>query len=247
VVTSLSIAPATLSMVVGGNRQLRAAAGMSDGTTQDVSATAVWSSMQSVIVSVSASGAVTAQRIGSTTILAQSNGLSASAVVSVLPLVAVSYYSRIDADNSGVDGTIQLVNPDLGDQCAMVYVFDQNQELNECCGCTISDNGMRTLSVVNDLTGNTLTGKIPRAGEIKVVPSDPTNNPKCDPTSQAPTGQISGWQTEARVGGGTVQIIENPFDLVPLNSSEATFLANMCSYIKQLGSGKGICSCGTGD
>ncbi len=247
VATSLSIVPATLSMVVGGNRQLRAVAGMSDGTTQDWSATAAWSSMQPSIVSVSPGGVLMGQQVGSTTVLAQNNGLSASAAVTVVPLVAVSYYSRIDADNSGVDGTVQLVNPGLGSQCAMVYVFDQNQELNECCGCAISDNGMRTLSVVNDLTANTLTGRSPRAGEIKVVPSDAAQYPQCDASSITPSGEIQGWGTDAQLSGGTVQVTENPFDLVPLNNSEATLLSNLCGYLKQLGSGKGICSCGTGD
>jgi hypothetical protein len=247
-VIALNIVPATLSMVLESSRQLQAMATLSDGTTQDMTGTVSWSSMPPGIASMSSGGLAIAQQVGSTTILAQSNGLTGSADLTVVPLVAVSYFSRVNAVNSGVDGTIRLTNPGLtGDLCAMVYVFDQNQELNECCGCSVSDSGLLTLSLLNDLTANTLTGKKPRAGEIKVVPSDPAQNPQCDPASSAPTGAIQGWGTNAQVSGSTTQVTETAFAMLPLSDGEVTILVNLCSFVKKLGSGKGICSCGTGD
>jgi hypothetical protein len=128
----------------------------------------------------------------------------------------------------------------------MVYVFDRNQELSECCGCSVSDSGLRTFSLLLDLTANPLTGKTPQAGVIEIVSSDPTQNPQCDPDSLAPTGVILGWETNAQpAGGGTFQETETTFAQVPLGG-EATILENECSYLDQLGSGQGICSCGTG-
>jgi hypothetical protein len=246
---ALNIIPATFSMVLGSSRQLQAIATLSDGTTQDMTGTVAWSSMQPDIASVSSGGLATAQHVGSTTILAKSNGLTGSADLTVVPLVAVSYFSRINAVKSGVDGTIRLTNPGLtsGDLCAMVYVFDQNQELNECCGCSVSDSGLVTLSLLNDLTANTLTGKKPRAGEIKVVPSDPAQNPQCDPVSSVPAGAILGWGTNAQVSAGTTQVTETAFAMVPLSDGEEKVLVNLCNFVQQLGSGNGICSCGTGD
>jgi hypothetical protein len=244
VVIGLNVVPATLSMVLGSSRQLQAIATLSDGTTQDMTGTVAWSSTDPNIATVSSGGLASAAQVGSTTILAQSNGLTGSAQITVVPLVAVSYFSRVNSVNAGIDGTVQLTNPGPTSLCAMVYVFDQNQELNECCGCPISHNGMRTLSLLKDLTANTLTGKKPRAGEIKVVPSDPAQNPQCDPVASAPTGVIPAWGMNAQVPGATT---ETEYAMVPLSDGEETILVNLCSFVKQLGGGHGICSCGSGD
>jgi len=251
---ALNINPPTLSIVLEGSRQLQAIATMSDGTTQNMTGTAAWSSIEPAIVSVSPGGLVTAQQVGSATILAQSNNLSASASLTVIPLMAVSYFSLIDSVNAGVDGTYRLINPGLtagnssaGSLCAMVYVFDQNQEMNECCGCAISDSGLLTLSLLNDLTANTLTGNAPRAGQIKVVPSTPGPNQQCNAASPSPNGVVVGWGTNAQnPSTGASPITEEEFSLVPLYGGEATVMENLCSYIQQLGSGSGICTCGTG-
>ena len=247
VVTALKIVPGTVSLLLGGSIQLQAIATLSNGTTQDMTATATWSAMPPNVASVTASGILTATRIGSATILAQASGATGSADLTVTPLALVSYFNHAGAVATGIDGTVQLANPGFGDLCAMVYVFDQNEELNECCGCTISDSGLRTLSVLNDLTANPLTGVMPRGGEIKVVPADLSQNPQCNPSSAAPTGALVGWAANAQGSGDNVQVTETPLEATRLTSNEATFLANMCNYLQKLGSGKGICSCGTGD
>jgi len=247
-VTALSVNPATLSLVLGGSGQFQAMATMSDGTTQDVSGTATWSATPPGIASVSGGGMATAQRPGSTTIQAQAGGFTGSATLAVMPLMLVNYYARSSAVASGIDGTVYLTNPGLTSTslCAMIYVFDQKQELNECCGCLISDSGLRTLSLLVDLTSNPLTGIEPNAGEIKVVPSDP--GPTCDPGSPSPDGALNGWETNVQVDPSTgAQVTETGFDVIQLSSSEGTLMANLCSFLEQLGSGQGICSCGSGD
>jgi len=248
-VTALSVNPPTMSLVLGGSGQFQAMATMSDGSTQDVSGTATWSSTPSGIVSVGGGGMATAQRPGSTTIQAQAGGFTGSATLAVMPLMLVNYYARSSAVASGIDGTVYLTNPGLTSTslCAMIYVFDQNQELNECCGCLISDSGLRTLSLLVDLTANPLTGIAPNAGEIKVVPSDPGST--CDPGSPTPDGALNGWETNVQVDSstGSAQVTETAFDEIQLGSSEGTLMANLCSFLEQLGSGQGICSCGTGD
>jgi hypothetical protein len=46
------------------------------------------------------------------------------------------------------DATVRINNPGStnGDLCAMIYVYDSNQEMNECCGCLTTPDGLRTLS-----------------------------------------------------------------------------------------------------
>jgi trimeric autotransporter adhesin len=246
---SLSIVPSPVSIVIGTNYQLRAIATLSDGTTEDVTAITTWSSVQPGIVAVNSTGMITGEQIGSTTIIAQAEGQTASGTVTVIPLLLVSYYNLANAQNSGADGTVYLAHPGLvpGDLCAMIYVFDSGQEMNECCGCVISDNGLLTLSLINDLTSNTLTGKQPVAGTIEIVPSQPTGG-QCNAASVTPAGGLVGWETNPQISTpGTYQVTEVPFHPAPLVSTESQVLATECSMIQQLGSGAGTCTCGTGN
>jgi len=58
------------------------------------------------------------------------------------------------------DALVHIINPDheatqqLGTQCAMIYVFDDIEEMQACCGCPVTPDGVRTLSVINNLTSN---------------------------------------------------------------------------------------------
>jgi hypothetical protein len=67
--------------------------------------------------------------------------------------------------------SVSITNPGLtyGTLCAEIYVFDQDQQLSECCGCIETHNGLRTLSVRNNLTDNPLIGVRSSAGVIKIV------------------------------------------------------------------------------
>src|ERR1019366_10015062 len=122
-----------------------------------------WSSTQPAIASVSSGGLAIAEQVGSTTILAEGSGLTGSADLSVMPLIAVNYFDRASAEKSGADGTVRLTNPGStpGGLCAMVYGFDQNQALNQCSGCWVTDSGMRSISLLLDLSANPLTGNKP--------------------------------------------------------------------------------------
>ena len=246
---SLSIIPSPVNIVIGTNFQLHAVATLSDGTTEDVTSIATWSTTQPSIASVSSTGMITGAQVGSTTVFAQADGQSASAPVNVIPLLLVSYYNLANARNSGTDGTVYIAHPGLvpGDLCAMIYVFDSGEELNECCGCVISDSGLLTLSLMNDLTSNPLTGKQPVAGTVEIVSSQLTGG-QCNAGSPTPAGTLLGWEANVQPGTpGTFQVSEVPFHRSPLVPSEAQTLAGECSMLQQLGSGAGTCTCGTGN
>ena len=249
VVIALNIIPATVSMVLQSSRQLQAMATMSDGTTQNMTAAVAWSSAQPGIASVTGGGLAMAQQVGSTAIQAQVSGLTGSASLTVIPLMTVSYFNLANAKKSGYDDIVRLTNPGLtlGNLCAMIYVFDTNEELNECCGCAIPDSGLLTLSLIDDLTANTLTGKKPVAGVIEIVPSSPGTNAQCNAGSLAPNGVILGWGTNVQASQGTFQVTEEAFAQTRLSATQVEVLATECSMMQQLGSGRGICSCGTGD
>src|SRR5271157_1838807 len=96
--------------------------------------------------------------------------VTVSGVASAQDYFRVNYFAN--ANTAGApDATVRLDNPGLtyGNLCAMIYVFDRDEQLTECCGCVESHNDLRTLSVNGDLTSNPLTGRKSTTGVIKVV------------------------------------------------------------------------------
>jgi hypothetical protein len=160
----------------------------------------------------------------------------------------VNYFSN----NAGTapDATVRMDNPGLtyGNLCAMVYVFDADQQLSECCGCVETHNGLRTLSVRSNLTSNPLTGVVATNGVIKVV-SAAVNDSPCDPTSNvSPRANLRVWVTHIQNAVGTAwPITETESSDSTLGATELANLQAQCAFVNILGSGHGICSCGTGD
>jgi hypothetical protein len=188
--------------------------------------------------------------IGTAKIFASTDAFSVSGTIVVSPVAGAEYFSNAHNANAP-DGTLNLVNTGLtsSDLCAMVYVFDTSQEMNECCGCLISqDGGMKTLSVNNDLTSNTLTGVKLTTGVIRVVPADAASNPTCNAGTVTPSGLVMPWLTHIQYfEPGTFTVTETDPQLRPLNTTELSDLASDCSFMQKLGSGHGICTCGVGD
>src|SRR5215469_6753826 len=148
------------------------------------------------------------------------------------------------------DATVRISNPGLtyGNLCAMIYVFDADQQLTECCGCVETHNGLRTLSVRSNLTSNPLTGVVSRNGVIKVV-SAAINNSPCDPSSNVtPKANLRAWVTHIQNAVvGAFPITETESSDSTLGATELANLQAQCAFIGILGSGQGSCSCGTGD
>jgi|SRR5579871_705377 len=246
VVVSMSIAPASSVLALGTQEQLSALAKFSDGSTQDMTLRATWTSADSSIADVSAQGLVIARHTGETTISVTSDLVNGSADLTVKPVLAVSYFSN--ANTSGVaDATIRLTNPGLNGEnlCAEIYVFDKDQQLSECCGCMVSPDGLLTLSINSDLTGNPLTGVNSTDGVIKIVSADVSASSACDPTAITPDANLVAWSTNIqgqRKSG--FAMTETPFQLTALGDSELAALQSECSFASTLGSGQGTCGCG---
>lgn len=156
----------------------------------------------------------------------------------VKPLVAVAPLATIRIDNPGFT---------YGNLCAMIYVFDNDQQLTECCGCIETHNGLRTIGL-NSLTGNPLTGVVSNNGVVKIV-SAAVNNSPCDPSANVrPTRDLRAWATHVQTAySGGLSITETEFSDAPLGATELANLQAQCAFIGILGSGHGICSCGFGD
>ena len=83
------------------------------------------------------------------------------------------------------DALLRLINPNgsanpglqAGEEhtvCAMIYVFDGDQEMGECCGCPLSPSKLSTFSVLDNLTSNFIFGGANDYGNgiIAVVAAD---------------------------------------------------------------------------
>jgi hypothetical protein len=171
-----------------------------------------------------------------------------SSVAIAQDVYKVNYFSNNAAP--APDATVRIDNPGLtyGNLCAMIYVFDADQQLSECCGCVETHNGLRTLSVRSNLTSNPLTGVVSRNGVIKVV-SAAVNDSPCDPTSNvSPKANLRVWVTHIQNAVGTAfPITETESSDSTLGATELANLQAQCAFVNILGSGQGICSCGTGD
>jgi hypothetical protein len=183
-------------------------------------------------------------------------------MVSAQDVFFVSYYSGANTEGNQ-DGLIRLTNPgvdDGNDLCADIYVFDNTEQLLECCGCTLTPNDLRSLSINGNLTRNPANGQRLTTGVLKIVSAKPNPNSRgqCDPTGGAtlrgfkdnivPTPDIRAWATHIQnpfSEGGAVAT-EEEFADAPLSADELATLQHKCFGIQTLGSGRGICTCGIG-
>src|SRR5579863_896448 len=174
----------------------------------------------------------------------------------------VSYYSN--ALISGVpDGTVHIVNPGTavtkinldgkpinGNLCAQIYVLNNDEQEVECCGCTLTPDSERTISIDRNLLGNPINaGIVTHDGVIKVVSELAPGKGNCLPDVEgvAPTAGLRAWATHIQTASDTYVETEEEFGAAPLSDNELFWLQNQCSTIYTSGSGHGKCSCGYGD
>ncbi|MGC2324696.1 MAG: hypothetical protein WA463_18825 [Terriglobales bacterium] len=178
--------------------------------------------------------------------------LAPGALLAQGPTYYVDYYANNPGPvTSGNDQVIRIVNvgrggtpltSPVGDICADIYVFDNNQEMISCCSCRLTPNELLSASVAFNLTNNPVTSVVPAAGVVKIGLTG--GFPACDTpltASDASLGVVFG--THLQVTGGATFVTEAEKLPSPLSAAEAAFLPTACQFAQYLGSGKGICSC----
>ncbi len=138
----------------------------------------------------------------------------------------VSYFANNVA--AAPDATVRFINDgDTGGNLwADFYVFDDSEELTECCACVITPDGLLSESVKTQLTAAPLTGKVPTRGVIKVIASTTP-----DPTNVVTAAGLHGWATHIQGPTKNVySITETAFADANLVAGEKTLLQNLCYY-----------------
>lgn len=165
------------------------------------------------------------------------------------------------------DSLVRIVNPTSQPAlCAMIYVFDEAEEQQECCGCSITADGFLSLSTENNLTGNPASGAAHfPTGVIKIVSSLPNTSVAgvCDPgLTLTPTPTLREWgehaeetsaEDKGEVGSAirpsvaVTRTIENVsilnYSPAPTDAQEFTNLVAECAKIESNGTGTGVCTC----
>jgi hypothetical protein len=142
--------------------------------------------------------------------------------------------------------------------CVSVYGFDNNEELLDCCTCSITANGLASIPVHAGVLANTLTGKVPASAVIKLVVTNdaPANCTVAGAAANGVTTATRGFSPGLRAWGTTLHATvsggysstETPFAFAgdELSAAEYTHLTSFCNFINLDGTTQGICpGCGT--
>jgi hypothetical protein len=167
-------------------------------------------------------------------------GLASGVAVAQSPAVPVGdasvYFVTYFSNNvtAAPDQTVRIVHDGVtqGNLFAAYYVFDDSQELIECCACVITPDGINSESVRKNLTANPLTGIIPTRGVIKVIGSTTGSAARVSPSAG-----LHGWATHIQAtkttgtkGASPWFMTEAPLADAQLGTAEQALLQNLCYY-----------------
>ena len=145
----------------------------------------------------------------------------------------------------------------------VIYLFDDIQELEACCSCFVSADGVRTISTINDLVSHAaFVGAKTSVGAIKVVGSErgcgiipgrffsaaflgPNNLAEGLGASLGHTETIAS-NLPPSFGFVTSTSVDE-FANAPIDNAEVSSLTFFCTALFFGGSGAGICTCGSGE
>ena len=142
-----------------------------------------------------------------------------------------TYYSN--ANTTGApDETVRIINGGAtgGNLYADIYVFDDSEELQECCSCQVTPDGLLSESVNKNLTANPITGIKPTRGVIKVIAS-PNNDATAIGTLS--TG-LTGWSTHVQKLSSGFLLTEASMHPMSLSADEFSLLQSLCLFDKRL-------------
>jgi hypothetical protein len=148
-----------------------------------------------------------------------------------------TYFSN--ANTTGGLANVNIIDPIEGPEiCAMIYVFDTAQDMQACCGCPITAEGLLTLSISGNLAPNPVgSTAILMDGSIRVLASttnaappppgdslfpgetcDPHTFRCCDPGARSGALNVGEFEGELVAWAGHIQgsqITESEFLVDP--------------------------------
>jgi hypothetical protein len=148
-------------------------------------------------------------------------------------------------------GTVGTSSSVTGAICVNVYTLDPGEELESCCSCPVTPDGLVSLFVKSNLLANPLfPGTAPTSVVIKLYATVPATGPSgCagqagNTAAVAATG-LAAWGTTTHVipGNAAGVTTETAFTPSTVSASEITKLQQTCEIATNgASSGAGICA-----
>jgi hypothetical protein len=159
----------------------------------------------------------------------------------------VRYAANLNIGDSYVDFTNTGATVATGvpqNLCMNLYTYDPGEELISCCTCSVTPDGLQSLSVLKSLISNTLTPAIPTSVVIKAVASTGSCNASVVPALGLAHGALL-WGTtlhqNTSTATATYAMTEGAFQFADLSAAELASMTQLCGFIQSDGSGFGIC------
>ena len=161
--------------------------------------------------------------------------------------------SKINISNDGQNSiaysqTSSLATGD-GNLCVGVYTFDANEELQSCCSCLVTPNGLASLSA-QAINATSLTGENPTSLVVKLLawsttagasstappgtPAPPTSSSCNAATPGTLAGGMHAWGTTLHPlpsgGPSTYTVTETEFSPANLSAAEYAHITQSCEF-----------------
>jgi len=163
----------------------------------------------------------------------------------------VRYVANLDVGDSFIDlgNDGQSAGPGSGNLCIGVYTFDANEELQSCCACLVTPNGLASLSAqainATSLTGENATSLVVKllawsttAGTSSTdppgTPAPPTSS-SCNPATPGTLADgMHAWGTTIHQlpsgGRSTYTVTETEFSHASLSAAEYAHITLSCEF-----------------
>jgi len=182
--SGIQVTAASMNVTVGTAEQLTATGGYSNGTTQNLTSKVSWSSSDSSIATVDASGMLTPKAHGSVTISASSSGVSGTATLTIsTTLVSIA-----------VTSTTLSVAPSTSEQFIATGTYND--------GSTQNLTGNVTWASSNPSVA-TVSSSAPTLGMVKALSTGTTS-------ISATSGSVTGSATLTVTSATVVSIVVTP-------------------------------------
>ena len=165
--TTITVSPASFSVVAGRTNQLSAQGSYSDGTTQDLTTQVTWNSSASNIASVAASGLVKGLSAGSATITATLGPVSGSSAATVTAPLLTTITVNAPASVTSGSNTQLAAQGTYSDNTTQTVTSQVTWQSSNPAIATISGSGVLTALKTGTVTVTATIGSV--SGTATVV------------------------------------------------------------------------------
>ena len=169
---SIQIAPSQPSIPLGLNQQFTATAHLRDGSTKDITSSAVWASSNTGVAAISGPGFATSRATGSATISATLSGVAGSGTLTVTPAVLVSI-TITPASPVLLPGTLQqfTATGTFSDQSVKDITGSVTWASSDNNVASISGGGLATALALGSLTISATSGSVTASTTVNIQPA----------------------------------------------------------------------------